>query len=96
MPGSETSDGSTVTEISGAGVVLSPVYGYGGGGLDYPTGVAIDGSGNVWIANRSGGPQYSGSVTELIGAGTPVVTPIAAGLPATPTTNGTSNLGTRP
>jgi hypothetical protein len=35
-------------------------------------------------------------VTELIGAGTPVITPITAGLPVIPTTDGTSNLGTRP
>jgi hypothetical protein len=35
-------------------------------------------------------------VLEFIGAATPVITPIAAGLPSAPTANGTSNLGTRP
>jgi hypothetical protein len=52
-------------------------------------GVGVDGSGDVWYLCSSG-------VVEYIGAGSPVITPIAAGLPATPTANGTSNLGTRP
>ena len=59
--------------------------------MDDPYGIAIDGSGNVWIT------CYGGStVTELIGAAAPVITPISAGLPTVPTVNGTSNLGTRP
>jgi len=59
--------------------------------MDDPYFVAIDGSGNVWVTCYG-----SASVTELIGAAAPVITPIAAGLPTTPTVNGTSSLGTRP
>jgi hypothetical protein len=35
-------------------------------------------------------------VVELIGLAAPAITPICAGLPATPTTDGSSSLGTRP
>jgi len=55
-----------------------------------PTGLAIDGSGNLWISIPAS------RIIEMIGVATPVITPIAAGLPVTPTANGTSNLGTRP
>jgi hypothetical protein len=60
------------------------------------TGIAIDRSGNVWIANNvatvSGGssqPVTGGAVTELVGSAVPVVTPLALGVK-----NGT--LGSRP
>jgi streptogramin lyase len=81
----------SVIELSGTGAFLSGTNGYTGGDLNLPIGIAVDSSGNVWMANEQGN-----SVTEMIGVGTPVITPIAAGLPATPTTDGTSNLGTRP
>ena len=55
-------------------------------------GIAVDGSGNVWFTNH----DSAGAVEELIGAATPVITPIVAGLPLTPTADGSSNLGTRP
>jgi hypothetical protein len=80
----------TVTELSSAGAALSGSNGYTGGGLNAPYGIAIDGSGNAWVSN------LAGSVTELIGIGIPVITPIAAGLPVTPTKDGSSKLGTRP
>jgi hypothetical protein len=87
---------NSISEFSSSGSAISPsTKGYGvGGGPNSPYGVAIDGSGDVWVANVdvSGG----GSVTEFIGVGTPVITPICAGLPSTPTGNGTSTLGTRP
>jgi len=54
------------------------------------SGPVIDGSGNVWVANNNS------TISELIGAATPVITPFVAGLPLTPTVNGSSNLGTRP
>jgi hypothetical protein len=63
-----------------------------GGAINNPTAIAIDGSGNIWTANFGS----TASVTELIGAAVPVITPICAGLPSTPTTDGSSNLGTRP
>jgi hypothetical protein len=85
-----------VAEFSSAGIALSPpVYGYDsvyGGGIQ-PGAIAIDGSGDVWATNY----YYPGNeVYELIGVATPVITPICAGLPATPTADGSSKLGTRP
>jgi hypothetical protein len=88
-----TSDSPPYTgifEISSSGATLSSANGYGFGKLGFPEGIAIDGSGDVWVADQGE------AVEELIGAATPVITPIAAGLPLTPTADGTSNLGTRP
>ena len=82
---------NSVTELSNTGAILSGANGYLSGGLDVPNVIAIDGSGNAWVVNLGGS-----SVTEMIGVGIPVITPIAAGLPAIPTKDGTSNLGTRP
>jgi streptogramin lyase len=75
---------NTAGQVSGPG-------GYPTSSLNLPTAIAIDGSGNAWIANNG-----SNTVSELVGVTTPVVTPISAGLPSTPTAGGTSNLGTRP
>jgi hypothetical protein len=83
--------GSTVTELSSTGTILSGTGFYTGGGLDEPYAIAIDSSGNVWVSNLVGK-----SLTEIIGLATPVITPIVAGLPVVPTTDGSSNLGTRP
>ncbi|MBB5064180.1 NHL repeat-containing protein [Granulicella mallensis] len=85
------SGGNSVIELSSAGTALSGTKGYTGGGLSFPEAIAIDGSGNAWVTNLD-----SDLVTEMIGIATPVITPIVAGLPATPTAKGTSNLGTRP
>jgi streptogramin lyase len=41
-----------------------------------PGGVAVDGSGNVWLSSYNG----NGNISEIVGAATPVVTPIAASL----------------
>jgi hypothetical protein len=64
-----------VAETSGAGMQLSgPGYSIGnnGGGDATANATAIDGSGNVWILNK-----FAESVTELVGAAAPVVTPLA-------------------
>jgi hypothetical protein len=66
---------SSVSEFNGSGAAVSGSSGFTGGGLNAPTGIAIDGSGNAWTANYN-----TNSVTEFIGAATPVVTPIAANL----------------
>ena len=66
---------------------LSGSKGYTGGGLSGGAGsqgLAVDGSGNVWVANGS-----TNSVSELIGVAAPVVTPIVAGVK-------NNTLGTRP
>ena len=82
---------SSIVEASSSGATVSGSTGYQGGSLNVPQGIAVDGSGNLWISNFN-----SNTITELIGAATPVITPIAAGLPTTPNANGSSNLGTRP
>ena len=41
-----------------------------------PAGIAVDASGNLWVANFGSG--FSGSVTELVGIAFPTKTPIAA------------------
>jgi hypothetical protein len=83
---------NSVSELSKSGSPITGSGGYTGGTQDVPYDLAIDGSGDVWITN------YLGStVTELIGAAVPVITPICAGLPVVPTVSGgASNLATRP
>lgn len=88
----------TDVELSNSGSILSgangysfPATGWGTGQINANQGIAVDGSGDVWIINPG-----NSAVVEQIGVATPVITPIAAGLPATPTGNGSSNLGTRP
>jgi streptogramin lyase len=66
---------NTVSELSNNGAAISSANGYAPAGVTNPVGIAVDGSGNVWIVDSS-----VLHVTELIGAGTPVVTPLAAGL----------------
>jgi sugar lactone lactonase YvrE len=77
-------DGNDVTEISNSGVFLSGSTSYKGGNINQPAGVAIDGSGDIWLTNHG-----LSTVTELIGAATPVVTPLAAGV-------ANNTLGSRP
>jgi sugar lactone lactonase YvrE len=79
---------NSLVEVSNSGTLISPATGYTGSGWVGSTGIAVDGSGNVWMTGAG--------VAEIIGAAAPVITPLCAGLPATPTTNGSSNLGTRP
>jgi hypothetical protein len=70
--------GNTVTELQGAngtnpGQALSPNSGFGTDlNLLRPYGIAIDASGNVWISNFG-----SSTITEFVGAATPVKTPLA-------------------
>jgi hypothetical protein len=89
--------GPAVAELSSAGTILSPAStGYTVAAGDVAE-IAIDGSGNAWTAVQTGSyPNFGLSAVELVGVATPVVTPICAGLPSTPTLNGTSSLGTRP
>jgi hypothetical protein len=80
-----------VTVLSSTGSIASGSGSYFSSGLNVPAAIAIDSSGDAWVANNS-----SNTVSEFIGAATPVVTPIVAGLPSTPTVGGDSNLGTKP
>jgi hypothetical protein len=67
---------SSVSEFSKTGTAITPSRGYTAvGGLSLPYGVAIDGSGNVWVPAIA-----TKSIAELIGAATPVITPLVAGV----------------
>jgi len=80
--GSLTSRVFGVAELNNSGSIISGSSGYAT--ATGASAIAVDGSGNIWGDNAAGN-----NVIELIGAGTPVVTPFSVGL-----MNGT--LGTRP
>jgi hypothetical protein len=73
----------SVVKFGPDGTLLSGSTGFSLTPPGTPVGDAVDGSGNVWIA------MSETNVMELIGAATPVVTPLSVGVK-----NGT--LGTRP
>jgi streptogramin lyase len=54
-----------------SGSPISPASGFVGVGIDQPSAIAVDGSGNVWIASPG-----NNSLTVFVGAATPVHTPI--------------------
>lgn len=65
--------GISITETSNAGTPISGPNGFPGAGLTSPNGIAIDLSGNVWTTNAG-----DNSVTVLLGAASPVLTPLVA------------------
>jgi hypothetical protein len=73
---------NSVSELTATGAAVSGTTGYTAG-LNHANGIAVDGSGNVWLTSCgsacTGGTTDNGSVVELIGAGVPVVTPLAQG-----------------
>jgi hypothetical protein len=73
----------SLVEFSNAGVVLSGSAGYRSGDQLSIVGVAVDGSGDVWLTTADN------AINKIIGAGTPVVTPLAVGVK-------NNMLGTRP
>jgi len=72
-----------VSEFTKSGVAITNASGYTGVQLARPNSIAVDGSGDVWIGSGLYG------LAELIGAGSPVVTPLVANLllPYTSTVN---------
>ena len=68
---------SVLSEFNSAETAQSPAGGFTGGAMNGPSSIAVDGSGNVWTANFA---TASSSLTEFIGAATPVVTPLVANL----------------
>ena len=69
-------------EFDGSGNLLSPSNGYAAAGSipvkpAVPGGIAIDGSGNVWITGDANGTAITPTVSEVIGMAAPVVTPRA-------------------
>jgi hypothetical protein len=65
---------SSISEFNSSGTAISPSTGYQAG-LNISLRIAIDGSGNVWVTNAT-----LNTITEFVGAGSPVVTPIVANL----------------
>jgi hypothetical protein len=71
---------TSISKFTSAGVAVSPTTGFTGtagatggttGPLTTPTGIAVDGSGNVWVSD-------SNNVTVMfVGLGTPVLTPLS-------------------
>lgn len=76
--------GNSVSAFANDGTAISPPTGFTSAWSRGPDGIAVDGSGDVWVASYDGN-----SLVELIGAATPVVTPLAAGVR-------NNALGTRP
>jgi hypothetical protein len=82
---SDSSD--SISKFTTSGTALSPSTGYTSGLTGSSIGhknLAIDGSGDVWLANT-----LANSVTEVIGVAAPVVTPLSAGA-------ATSTIATKP
>ncbi len=73
-----TNGSGSVTELDSGGD-LRGNFAPSGAGFDDPTGIAIDAAGNVWVANGLGN-----SVSEIVGAARPVLTPLVACLTQTP------------
>ena len=70
---------TSVSEFAGAnsplpGAAISGNPGYKDSSLVSPYGIAIDPSGNVWIADNDAGA--GNAVTELLGSAMPVKTPL--------------------
>jgi hypothetical protein len=76
---------SNLTEFTNSGLLLSPsstgflLNESGATNVVYPTGLGIDRSGNVWVANSYGPTGVNGqsTVQEFVGAAVPTVTPLA-------------------
>jgi sugar lactone lactonase YvrE len=66
------SGGGGVAEFNNAGTALSPSTGFANTLGGSPNGIAIDSSGNIWLSGNVGG-----GLVELIGAASPIVTPLA-------------------
>lgn len=81
----------SVVAFSSTGTIQSPSAGFLNAGFSAPQAVAIDASGNVWVANSAGQSNANpGSITELVGVAAPVKTPLVANL------TGLNTVGTRP
>lgn len=74
--------GASITELQGAnaaqpGKPMSPAAGFGAdASLIAPSALAIDASGNVWVSNQGQNATKQFTITEFLGAATPVKTPV--------------------
>jgi streptogramin lyase len=63
-------------EFDAAGNVLSPSTGFTDSKSNFPQDIAVDNSGNVWIANKGNGSLANSTLSEFVGAASPVMTPV--------------------
>jgi hypothetical protein len=89
---STAANGGSVYELTSADTLLSPTGGFYKSSYYYPYGIAIDASGNVWVGSEN--TSAYAPLTEIVGAASPVGTPMASDIPVIP--GGTSKLGTQP
>src|SRR5882724_4780253 len=83
--------GGTITTFAGGGSIPGPDIGDGGPAtlaeLNVPEGVAVDGVGNVYIADRNNGRirkvNVAGTITTIAGGGIPIPPDVGDGGPAT-------------
>jgi streptogramin lyase len=72
-----------VVALNSDGSLATGTGGYQNPDFNAPQGIAIDSSGNVWVANTAAvGNAIAGTVTEVIGISKPVKTPLQAALKA--------------
>lgn len=71
------SGSNSVSEFLSTGRAQSGAAGYGSSALVNPYRLALDSSGNVWVANLGSAVAGTGTVTEIVGAAAPVVTPLS-------------------
>ncbi|MDR3735693.1 MAG: Ig-like domain-containing protein [Acidobacteriaceae bacterium] len=64
-----------VCVFNASGTLISNAVGYNAHGVNTQRGIAIDPSGNVWLTSYTSSASLT--VTELVGAAAPAVTPIA-------------------
>jgi len=80
------SGNNSITELNSSGSPISGSNGYIGGtsgtNLNGLYGIAVDGAGNLWVTNNGGGSVEGISITEFVGAASPVVTPVVGNLPS--------------
>ena len=69
-----------MSEFLSTGRAQSGASGYGSAALVNPFRVALDRSGNVWVANQGTSVVGSGVITQIVGVAAPVVTPLSVAI----------------
>lgn len=64
--------GTSIVKLNNSGAPYTSSGGYTGGGLEGPTHLALDHSGNVWVANFGGFSGNNGSLSEFTNSGGPI------------------------
>jgi hypothetical protein len=63
---------SDLAELNLTGTLISPAGGFTGGGLHASTAIALDPSGNLWVANQFDGAGGNGSLSKFNSSGIPL------------------------